>query len=47
MAIRLVPYLVGMLVAIGLLRDSGALDLLARLLAPVLNLLNIPADIIP
>ncbi|NLZ28677.1 MAG: spore maturation protein [Firmicutes bacterium] len=47
MAIRLVPYLVGMLVAIGLLRDSGAMDLLARLLAPLLNLLNIPVDIIP
>ncbi len=47
MAIRLVPYLVGMLVAIGLLRDSGAMDLLARLLAPLLNILNIPVDIIP
>ncbi len=47
MAVRLIPYLVGMLVAIGLLRDSGAMELLVNALLPILVKLNIPPEIIP
>jgi spore maturation protein B len=45
--IKLIPYLVGMLVAIGMLRASGAFDLLSTLLTPFLTKLGIPAEIVP
>lgn len=46
-AIKLIPFLVGMLVAIGILRASGALDLLIGFLTPLLSRFNIPADVVP
>ncbi|HET9375241.1 MAG TPA: nucleoside recognition domain-containing protein [Chthoniobacterales bacterium] len=46
-AIRIVPYLVGMLVAIAVFRESGALDLLKSGLAPLLNAAQIPTDLLP
>ncbi|MGE5652803.1 MAG: spore maturation protein [Bacillota bacterium] len=46
-AIRLIPALVGMLTVIGIFRASGALDSLSRVLAPLLNPLGIPAEILP
>jgi spore maturation protein B len=45
--IRIVPYLVAMLVAIGVFRSSGAMELLFRFISPVTNLLGIPADLLP
>ncbi len=45
--IRILPYLVAMLVAIGVFRTSGAMELLFRLLSPVTNLMGIPADLLP
>lgn len=47
MAISLIPALVGMLSVIGIFRASGALDLLASVVAPLLNPLGIPAEILP
>jgi len=47
LAVRLVPYLIAMIVAVGLFRDSGAMDLLSHLLLPVLDILQIPAEILP
>jgi spore maturation protein SpmA len=46
-AVRIIPYLVAMLVAIGMLRASGALDLLATLVAPITNLVGMPAETLP
>lgn len=46
-AIRIIPYLVGMLVAIAVFRESGALDLLKSALAPLLNAVQIPTDLLP
>ena len=46
-AIRILPYLVGMLVAIAVFRESGALDLLKNALAPLLALLTVPAELLP
>jgi spore maturation protein SpmA len=46
-AIRIIPYLVGMLVAIAVFRESGALDLLKSGLAPLLNAVQIPTDLLP
>ncbi|OGI00121.1 MAG: spore maturation protein [Candidatus Melainabacteria bacterium GWF2_37_15] len=45
--LRIIPYLVAILVAIGMFRASGAIDLLAQVLSPVLNLIGMPADVLP
>lgn len=46
-AIKIIPHLVGMLVAVSIFRQSGALEMLTGLLAPVLNFLRVPGEIIP
>ncbi len=46
-AVDLIPYLIAMLVAIGMLRASGFFDIVGRLLKPLLLKLNIPVDIVP
>jgi spore maturation protein B len=45
--LRIMPYMVGMLVAIGMLRASGAFDLLNQFLMPFLTWLGIPPEIVP
>ncbi|MEW6621615.1 MAG: spore maturation protein [Bacillota bacterium] len=46
-AIKIIPFLVGMLVALGVFRASGAMDIFAQLLNPVMSFINAPAEIIP
>jgi spore maturation protein SpmA len=46
-AVRIIPYLVAMLLAIGVFRAAGGVDLLARALRPVLELLQFPAELLP
>lgn len=46
-AVRIIPYLVAILVAVGMFRASGALDLLLDFLAPVLNFIGFPAENLP
>ncbi|HXX64820.1 MAG TPA: spore maturation protein [Bacteroidota bacterium] len=46
-AIRIIPYLVAMLVAIGIFRASGALDLVTSLVAPVTSALGMPPETLP
>lgn len=46
-SVKLIPFLVGMLVAIGILRASGALDLFISFLTPILKYFNIPGDLVP
>ncbi len=43
-AVRIIPFLVAMLVAIGIFRASGSLDLLVRVLNPVTSLIGMPAE---
>jgi len=45
--INIIPYLVGMLVAIGMLRASGFFELLSATLAPVLNAIGMPTELLP
>jgi spore maturation protein B len=47
MAIRLIPYLVAIVVAVGMLRGAGAIDLLARWLDPALRRVGFPVEILP
>jgi len=46
-AVRIIPYLVAMLVAIGVFRASGAMDILSSLLSPVTNLIGMPSETLP
>ena len=45
--INIFPTLVGLFVAISALRYSGVLDFIIKLIEPVINLLNIPLEIMP
>jgi spore maturation protein B len=47
MAIRIIPYLVAILVAVGMLRGAGAIDMLSRWLGPALQRVGFPVDILP
>lgn len=44
MAIKLIPYLVGIYVAVGIFRGSGAIDIIARLLDPLITMFKVPSD---
>ena len=46
-AVRIIPALVAVLVALGMLRASGAMDAATRALAPVTGWLGIPASVVP
>ena len=45
--VRIIPYLVAILVAIGMFRASGAMELLATFLSPVTDLVGMPAEVLP
>jgi spore maturation protein SpmA len=47
MAIRILPFLVAILVAVAMFRASGALDLLVRGLDPLTSLVGFPAEALP
>jgi spore maturation protein B len=46
-AISIIPFLVGMLVAISVFRASGALDALMKWIRPAMEYLGVPPEIIP
>ncbi|QPF43369.1 MULTISPECIES: spore maturation protein SpmB [Bacillus] len=46
-AFSIIPYLVGMLVAITVFRSSGALDFIMDLLKPAFSAIGIPAEVVP
>jgi spore maturation protein B len=46
-AVRIIPYLVAILFAIGMFRASGAMDFLVGALNPVLALIGFPAEVLP
>ncbi len=46
-AIRIIPYLVAMLVAIGIFRAGGALDGLIYIIRPITNFIGMPAEALP
>ena len=46
-ALRIIPFLVAILVAIGMFRASGGLDLIIGLIAPVTQILGMPAEALP
>ncbi len=46
-AVKLIPFLVLILVAVGMFRASGAFELTARALSPITHLLRIPLEALP
>jgi spore maturation protein SpmB len=44
---RIVPYLVAIIVAVGMFRASGALDLLISVIDPVTSRFGVPAEVLP
>lgn len=46
-AVRIIPFMVAIFVAIGMFRASGALDILAAILSPITNLIGIPVEALP
>jgi len=45
--LNIMPTLVGLMIAIGILRASGTLDILSNLVKPVTNLLHFPSELVP
>ncbi|MEY8414728.1 spore maturation protein [Tissierella praeacuta] len=46
-AIRIIPSFVAMLVAIGVFRESGAMDILIKIFTPIIKVFNIPGELVP
>lgn len=45
--LSVLPYLVAMIVAIGMLRASGFFTLMGELLAPLMRMIGMPAEVLP
>lgn len=46
-ALRIIPFLVAILVAIGMFRGAGGIDMLSRALDPALKFVGFPAELLP
>lgn len=46
-AFSIIPYLVGMLVAISVFRASGAMEAITKWFRPAMNYIGVPAEILP
>ena len=46
-AVRIIPFLVAMLVAIGIFRASGCIDIMINFLQPILSKIGMPAEVLP
>jgi spore maturation protein B len=46
-AIKIIPHLVGMMVAISIFRASGALDMLLEWMRPFFNSMGVPTEVLP
>jgi spore maturation protein B len=46
-AVKIIPHLVGMMVAISIFRASGALDMLMDWMRPFFNYIGVPTEVLP
>ena len=46
-ALRIIPYLVAILVAVGMFRAAGGIDALVTVLGPITGLVGLPAEVLP
>ena len=47
MALRIIPFLVAILVAVGMFRASGGMGLIVSVLNPVTSMIGLPAEALP
>ncbi|MBM7569781.1 spore maturation protein [Aquibacillus albus] len=47
MAVSLLPFLLGMMVSIAILRGSGAMDAMIQFISPFLAIVGVPSEIVP
>ena len=47
LAVRIIPYLVALIVAVGMFRAAGGFDFLAKALGPILSKLGFPPELLP
>jgi spore maturation protein B len=45
--VRIIPYLVAMLVAVGIFRASGAMEILSSILSPITRSIGMPPETLP
>lgn len=45
--VNIFPTLLGLFMSISILRASGLIDLIIKILSPILNILKIPSEIMP
>ena len=46
-AIRIIPFLVAMLGAIGIFRSSGCIDIMMKVLDPIFSMIGMPGEVLP
>ncbi|MBN2858244.1 MAG: spore maturation protein [Candidatus Delongbacteria bacterium] len=46
-AVRIIPFMVAIFVAIGMFRSSGTLEIFAQIISPFTELIGLPADVLP
>lgn len=46
-SLKIFPTLIGLFVAIGMLRSSGVIDFITKLISPILTILRFPEQIVP
>jgi spore maturation protein SpmA len=46
-AIKIIPYLVAILVAVAMFRGAGGIDMMSRLLKPALDMVGFPVELLP
>ncbi|QXM06872.1 spore maturation protein [Crassaminicella indica] len=46
-AIRIMPYLIAIFLAIGIFKDSGALNIFIKILSPITKLFGVPSEVLP
>lgn len=46
-ALRIMPYLIAIFIAIGIFKRSGAMHILVNIISPITNLVGVPKEVIP
>lgn len=46
-SLKIFPTLIGLFVAIGMLKSSGILDFITRIITPILTLIKFPSEVVP
>lgn len=46
-SLKIFPTLIGLFIAIGMLRSSGVLDFISKLITPILSFLKFPREVVP